>query len=99
MEVLFECLNNSKLFTGCMMMFMNVGSRYIVKDLPKSLDQIFDNIWIRRFVIFCIAFIATHDIKISILITLASIILFTYLLNENSKCCILPEHFAKNKQF
>jgi hypothetical protein len=93
MEQLLFYLNNNKLFTGCAMIVMNIGGRYISKDLPRSLDNIFKHIWIRRLVIFCIAFIATHDIKISLLITLSYILIFSILLNENSGMCILPESY------
>ena len=86
-------LNNSKLFNGCAMMIMNVGGKYMNLDLPHSLDNIFQNIWIRRLVIFCIAFVATRDIKISLLITLLFILIFTVLLNEKSKGCILPINY------
>jgi hypothetical protein len=72
---------------------MNVGSRYIGMDLPKSLDNIFQHVWLRQLVVFSIAFVATHDIKISIFITLLFILIFTILLNENSKGCILPKHY------
>lgn len=93
MEPIFIYLNNNKIFAGCAMMLMNIGSRYISYDIPKSIDTIFENVWIRRIVIFCIAFIATHDVKISILITLIFILLMTILLNEKSKGCILPKKY------
>ncbi len=93
MESTIFYLNNSKIFTGCAMMIMNIGSKYMSLDLPKSLDNIFQNVWARRIVIFCIAFIATHDIKISLFITLLFILIFRILLNENSKACILPKQY------
>lgn len=93
MEQIIFNLNNSKFFTGCAMMCMNIGSRYITMDLPHSLDNLFKHIWLRRLVIFCIAFVATHDIKISLLITLIYILLFSLLLNEKSKVCILPNKY------
>ena len=97
MEYALANLNNSKIFAGCTMLLMNIGGKYIATDLPKSLDKIFSNIWVRRFVIFCIAFIATRDIKISIFITLIFIIVFTILLNENSMSCILPKEYKSTK--
>lgn len=93
MDQLLIYLNNNKIFSGCAMIIMNIGSRYISKDLPRSLDNIFKHLWLRRLVIFCVAFIATHDIKISLFITLAYILLFSVLLNEKSEMCILPENY------
>lgn len=93
MDQVLVYLNNNKIFAGCAMIIMNIGGRYISKDLPRSLDNIFKHIWLRRLVVFCIAFIATHDIKISIFIMLAYILLFGVLLNEDSDMCILPPHY------
>lgn len=93
METVLLYLNNNKIFTGCAMMVMNIGGRYLNMDLPHSLDNLFQNVWLRRLVIFCVAFIGTHDIKISILITLLFILVFTVLLNEKSKACILPASY------
>lgn len=89
----FFYLNNSKFFTGCTMMLMNIGGKYMGHDLPKSLDNLFKNEWLRRLVIFSIAFVSTHDIKISILITLLFILIFRILLNEKSQGCILPKEY------
>lgn len=93
MDQLIFHINNNKIFAGCAMIIMNIGGRYISKDLPHSLDNIFKNILIRRLVIFCIVFIATRDIKISFLITLVYILLFSILLNEKSGMCILPKSY------
>ena len=86
-------LSNNKIFIGLAIIFMNVGSKYISIDLPKSLDNIFKHNFLRKFVIFCILFISTRDIKISILLTLVFVLLFSILLNENSSSCILPENY------
>lgn len=84
-------LNNSRIFAGIVMIMMNIGGRYVSVELPRSIDKLFNNPWMRRFFVFCIAFIATRDIKISILLTLLFVIMFKYLLNENSNVCILPK--------
>jgi len=76
-------LNNNKVFAGCMMILMNIGGRHILTDLPKNMDKVFDNVWMRRFIVFCIAFVATRDINIAIFIMLMYILLFTYMLDEN----------------
>jgi hypothetical protein len=84
MESILLFLNNNKLFFGLIMIFVNIGGKYIWRDMPKSLDYIFDNVWLRRFVIFCMLFIATHDIQISILLTLIIVLILHYLLHEKS---------------
>lgn len=91
-------LNNSKILGGIAMILMNLGGRHIVKDVPEFFDDLFENKIIRTIVVFCIAFVATKDIKIALLITLIFILLFTYLLKETSNACIIPKKLLKKRK-
>jgi hypothetical protein len=84
-----------KLFMAIIMLAMNIGGRFIVMDLPKSIEQIFTTSFaLRAFVIFALFFSATQDIWLSIIFTLLFIIMMKYLLNCDSEFCILnKEHF------
>ena len=84
-------LNSSRIMSALLMLTMNIGSKYIGRDVPVAVDILFDNFWARMFVVFCIAYISTKDIVISILILLFYILLFSYMLNENSKSCVLSK--------
>ena len=86
---LFTSLNSSKVFGAFLMFVMNIGSKYIGKDIPLGVDIIFDNFWARMFVVLCIAFISTRDIVTSIMILLLYILVFSYILNDKSKSCVL----------
>ena len=87
-------LNTNKFFIGIMMIFMNLGSRYIEIKLTKSQETILKNI-AREVLIFTIAFMGSRDIVIAIIITAAFIILSKYVFNENSKFNILPKDLKK----
>jgi len=93
LDPLFQILNNNRLFTGCLMILMNIGGKHVSLDISKHVDQIFSGTWIRRFFVFCIAFISTRDIKTALLITLLFIIIFKFLLNEKSTSCIIPQSY------
>ena len=93
MEAILVNLNNSKILTGCAMILMNVGGKYVSYELPKSLDILFELHWLRIVVIFCIIFIGTHDIKISFFLTLLFILVFRILLNEESPVCVIPPKY------
>ena len=76
------------------MLFMNLCSRHIIKDLSTSFHtKLFSSKFARRFSIFTILFIATRDIKISLILTAAFVIIFLNLLNEKSDYCVLPQSF------
>jgi len=84
-------LNNSKIFVGCIMLLMNLGSRYIAHELPSNIDEILNRKWVRIVIICGIIFVATRDIKISILLTLLFVLVFKFLLDEKSTFYILGE--------
>ena len=89
-------INNSKLFAGCVMILMNLGGKYVSKDVSRAADNILDTKLTRRFLIFCIAFVATRDVVSSLIIMLLFIVIFSYFLNENSNYCILPKKYIIN---
>tara|TARA_B100001287_G_C22631358_1_gene505317 strand:- start:866 stop:1243 length:378 start_codon:yes stop_codon:yes gene_type:complete len=86
-------INNSKLFAGLIMIMMNISGKYIVKDIPIHVDKFLSTKIFRPIAVFCVAFIATRDIKLSVLITLIFILFFRFLLDGNSKACILPKEY------
>lgn len=92
MEYYINALNNSKFFSGCIMILMNIGGKHISADISKGADKLFGRTLLRRFFIFCMAFVSTRDVLTSIIITLLFIISFNHLLNENSKYCIIPNN-------
>ncbi len=88
----FHNLNTSNYFIGIMMILLNIGSKYFVQELGSSLDAFFNIKIIRRLLIFTVFFVATRDVKTSIILTAAFIILALELFNEKSKMCILPKN-------
>ncbi len=89
-------LNNSKLFTGLIMIMLNIGSKFITVKLSESQEAYMRNYVAAEILIFSVCWMGTRDIFISIIITTIFFIFVKILLNENSKFCILPH---KYKQF
>ena len=90
-------LNNSKVFAGILMILMNLGSKYIALELSETQEEFLSNIVIRRIVIFVVAFIATRDIIISLVLTGVFILLVSGLFNDNSNLCIIKKHNPQTK--
>ena len=82
-------LNNSKYFSGIVMLLMNLGSKYISMELTDFHEKILSNLIIRRLIIFTVFFVATRDIIVSFVLTAVFIVLVSGLFNENSKYCIM----------
>ena len=90
----FNNISTSKLFLGLMMIFMNLGSRYIEIKLTKGQEMILKNI-AREVLIFTIAFMGSRDIFVALILTAVFIILSNFVFNENSSYCVLPEKYKK----
>lgn len=90
-------LNQSKLFAGILMILMNLGSKYIALELSETQEEFLSNIVIRRIVIFVVAFIATRDIIISLVLTGVFILLVSGLFNDTSDLCIIRKNNPKTK--
>ena len=97
LEYLLTSLNASKLFSVFIIFIMNIGSKYMSKDVPIAVDLIFENFWARMFVVFCVAFVSTRDIFMSVIITLLFIVFFKYILNENSSTCVMRKRIDDYK--
>jgi len=68
-------LNNSTIFSGIMLLLLNVGSRFIVHELSHSDDEYSQNLILRRLAIFAVCFVGTKDLLTSIILTAAFVIL------------------------
>jgi len=90
LDPVFNHVNGSRFFAGCIMIIMNLGGKYIVMEIPENVQSIFAHPWMRKLTIFGIAFLATRDIKTALILALLFILLNKYILNEKSMCCVLP---------
>ena len=86
-----NALNQSKVFAGILMILMNLGSKY------ETQEEFLSNIVIRRIVVFVVAFIATRDIIISLILTGVFILLVSGLFNDNSHLCIIKKNNPQTK--
>lgn len=71
-------------------LFLNIGAKYIGGDLTKLQESLFMNGYFKKIVLLSMFFVSTKDITISLLLTITYTVFIDFLLNENSKFCILP---------
>ena len=82
--------NQNKFFLGLTMILFNLGSKYIVMDMSKSHEMFLKSTIIRRITIFCMFFVATRDLFVSLVCTSIFIILALGVFNEKSTMTLLP---------
>ena len=87
-------LNQSKIFTGLMIIILNISSRFVTIKLSKSMESYLKYTFSRQILIFAIAWMGTRDIYIALIITLLFILFMDCLFNEECKICVLPKQFT-----
>lgn len=92
--MLLETLNGSKLFAGLMMIFLNIGSKFVTIELSSNQKQFLANSILRQVLVFAVAFVGTRDLLISLVLTAVFTILVDGLLHETSPISILPKSFT-----
>lgn len=91
-------LSNNKLFGGCIMLLTNIGGKYLAQEMPTNMDKLFaNNLILRYLVLFSVFFMATRDIKTSILLSLLFFIIIKFFINEKSSFCFIKNQNVDNK--
>lgn len=88
-------INKSKIFAGLVVVTLNIASRFVNMKLSKSLENYLKYAFSRDILIFCIVWMGSRDIYVSILITALFVLVADTLFNEDSAFCIFPEHFTQ----
>jgi hypothetical protein len=88
-DILIGTLSSHPIFIGLMMLILNLGGRFIVMEVSKEQEQIFQHPWVRRFLIFAVLFVATRNILTALWMTVVVVLVLGYLFNENSSLCLL----------
>lgn len=90
---ILNTLNSSKYFTGIMMILLNIGSRFVEIRLSDSMEAFVKYNVARELLIFTMAWMGTRDIMVALVLTAVFTVLSNFLLNSNSKLCILPDKY------
>jgi len=86
-------LNNSKFFAGCVMILLNVGSKFISIQFSKSTEEYLKMSISKQLLIFAMAWMGTRDIYAALGLTAIFVILSDHLFNEESTFCVVPESY------
>jgi len=86
-------LNNSKFFAGCVMILLNVGSKFISIQFSKSTEEYLKMSVSKQILVFAMAWMGTRDIYAALGLTAVFVILSDHLFNEESTFCIVPRQY------
>jgi hypothetical protein len=83
-DTVLTSFNSNPYFIGIMMLFLNLGGRFLIMEVSKEQERFFQNPWVRRLLIFTVLFVATRNILVAFVMTLFVILIIGFLFNENS---------------
>jgi len=86
-------LNNSKFFAGCIMILLNIGSKFISIQFSKSTEEYLKMSVSKQLLVFAMAWMGTRDIYAALGLTAIFVVLSDHLFNEESSFCIVPHHY------
>ena len=75
-------LNDNKFFAGCLMILLNIGSKFITIQFSRSTEEYLKMMVTKELLIFAMAWMGTRDIFTAICLTAAFTILSDFLFNE-----------------
>ena len=92
-------INGSKFFAGFVMILLNIGSRYVKIDISKAQEQYLKKSLGRHMLVFATTWLGTKDLLIALALTAIFNVLVDYLLNEESRFCIVPKNTEHMRMF
>lgn len=90
-----QTMNSSKLFAGLMIIILNVATKYVNLNLPKTVESYLKYTFSKQILVFAIAWMGTRDIYVALVITVIFILCIDFFFNEESPMCMLPESFTE----
>lgn len=89
-------MNNSKFFAGLVIISLNIASKFVTIKLSKTTETYLKYTFSRQILIFAMAWMATRDIYMALILTAVFVILADYLFNEESRFCCFSDKFKKH---
>lgn len=86
-------VNKSPYFLAMMILIMSLGSKYLDIKFGFTISTLLNSEWTKLLILFAIIWTTTRDIYISIFTTFIFIVIFEYLLHEESNLCIIPQKY------
>jgi len=87
--VFLESLSTNKMFVGLTMILMNMGSRFIVGEISPAQQAFLGHYLVKPLIVFCMFFVPTRDVIVSIMLTFAFFFVVNNLMNEHKNVNIL----------
>ena len=98
LQIQLDRLSENKIFVGLIMIMVNIGARFIIEELSDEQRAFIKNKYFRKVVIFCSVFMATRDIVIAGVVTVAFAILMEEVLKTDETQTVEKSNGSNAKQ-
>ncbi len=92
---MFMFLNQNKVLWGVSMLLLQFGARYVLGDLGKVHEVLLSHEVTKKLVILAMFFVATRDIVVSFVLTIAYIVVIDGILHEEKKFSLVPRELHR----
>jgi len=98
MNGILSILNGNKILWAVTMLIFNVGSRFVLADISEGREHLLTSAVFKRLVVFSMFFVATRDVALSVVLTVAFILVFNVLLRPDVDIwCLVPKSSRCNE--
>jgi hypothetical protein len=91
-------LNSNPYIVGILMLFLNLGGRFLALELSKKQEEFLSQSWIRPMLFFTVIFIATRNLVVAFWVTVFFFVVIWVVANENSPYCLIPSWCGHNTE-
>jgi len=90
MDGVFMFVNQNKIMWGLSMLLLQFGARYVLGDLGKAHEVLLSHNITKKLVVMAMFFVATRDIVVSFVLTIAYIVIVDGILHEDRQFSLIP---------
>ena len=90
MDGVFMFINHNKIMWGLSMLLLQFGARYVLGDLGKAHEVLLSHNITKKLVVMAMFFVATRDIVVSFVLTIAYIVIIDGILHEDRQFSLVP---------
>ena len=90
MDGAFMFINQNKIVWGVSMLLLQFGARFVLGDLGKAHEVMLSHDITKKLVVMAMFFVATRDIVVSFILTIAYIVIVDGILHEDRQFSLVP---------
>ncbi len=97
-QSVFKSVEENNLYHGIFFLSYLLGSKFVFRNIPKTIKSMFEYLLFRVYVIFSAAFISTKNVRNALILACGYVVIFEFVFNPTSALCLFGCKPEKKKQ-